>query len=59
MEKNRPTDEPDVSSRAVMEQLAGYPLLEALIERRSLRFGYGMRLNEVRSPTGVCALRNR
>jgi hypothetical protein len=31
MEKNRPTDEPDVSSRAVMEKLAGYPLLEALI----------------------------
>ena len=45
MEKSRPTDEPDVSSRAVMEQLAGYPLLEALIERRSRRFGYGMRLN--------------
>jgi hypothetical protein len=33
--KSRPTDEPDVSSRAVMEQLAEYPLLEALIERRS------------------------
>ena len=45
MEKSRPTDEPDVSSRAVMEQLAEYPLLEALIERRSRRFGYGMRLN--------------
>jgi hypothetical protein len=45
MEKSRSTDEPDVSSRAVMEQLAGYPLLEALIERRSRRFGYGMRLN--------------
>jgi hypothetical protein len=45
MEKIRRTDEPDVSSRAVMEQLAGYPLLEALIERRSRRFGYGMRLN--------------
>jgi hypothetical protein len=39
------TDEPDVSSHAVMEQLAGYPLVEALIERRSRRFGYGMRLN--------------
>ena len=26
-------------------QLAGYPLLEALIERRSRRFGSGMRLN--------------
>ena len=31
MEKSRATDEPDVSSRAVIEQLAGYPLLEALI----------------------------
>jgi hypothetical protein len=29
----------------VIGQLAGYPLLEALIERRSRRFGNGMRLN--------------
>jgi len=29
----------------VTEQLAGYPLLDALIERRSRRFGNGMRLN--------------
>ena len=45
MEQSRPTDEPDVSSQVVKEQLAGYPLLEALIERRSRRFGYAMRLN--------------
>src|SRR5829696_5688840 len=45
MEQSRPIDEPRVSSHAVAEQLAGYPLLEALIERRSRRFGNGMRLN--------------
>ena len=45
MEQHRPIDEPHVSSHAVTEQLAGYPLLEALIERRSRRFGHGMRLN--------------
>ena len=32
-------------SHAVIGQLAGSPLSEALIERRSRRFGYGMRLN--------------
>ena len=59
MEQHRPIDEPHVSSHAVIGQLAGYPLLEALIERRSRRFGHGMRLNGVRSPTRVCALRSR
>ena len=38
-------EEPHVSSHAVTEQLAAYPLLEALIERRSRGFGRGMRLN--------------
>ena len=45
MEQHRSIDEPHVSSHAATEQLAGYPLLEALIERRSRRFGHGMRLN--------------
>ena len=45
MGQHRPIDEPHASSHAVTEQLAGYPLLEALIERRSRRFGNGMRLN--------------
>jgi hypothetical protein len=45
MEPHRSIDEPHVSSHAATEQLAGYPLLEALIERRSRRFGHGMRLN--------------
>ena len=45
MEQRRPIDEPHLSSRAVTEQLAQYPLLDALIERRSRRFGYAMRLN--------------
>jgi hypothetical protein len=45
MEQSRPIDDPYASSHTVTEQLAGYPLLEALIERRSRRFGNGMRLN--------------
>lgn len=44
MEQHKSIDEPHVSSHAATEQLAGYPLLEALIERRSRRFGHGMRL---------------
>ncbi len=32
-------------SRGLMEQLARYPLVQTLIERRSRRFGKGMRLN--------------
>jgi hypothetical protein len=39
----RPADEP--STREVGERLTRYPLLEALIERRSRRFGDGMSLN--------------
>ena len=34
-----------MSSLALLEQLARYPLLDALIERRSRRFGGGMSLN--------------
>jgi hypothetical protein len=34
-----------MSSPAPLEQLAHYPLLDALIERRSRRFGGGMSLN--------------
>jgi hypothetical protein len=45
MEQGGPIDEPHTSYRAESEQLAGYPLLEALTERRSRRFGTGMRLN--------------
>ncbi len=45
MEPRRPIDEPHVSSRAVTEQLAQHSLLEALLERRSRRFGHGMNLN--------------
>ncbi|HEX5913534.1 MAG TPA: hypothetical protein VFY54_10445, partial [Rubrobacter sp.] len=45
MKQYGPSDEPLVSSHAVTEQLAGYPLVEALIERRSRHFGNGMRLN--------------
>ena len=45
MEQRRPIDPPHVPSHAVIGQLAGYPLSEALIERRSRRFGHGMRLN--------------
>jgi hypothetical protein len=45
MEQRRPIDPPHVPSHAVIGQLAGYPLSEALIERRSPRFGHGMRLN--------------
>ena len=58
MEQHGPIDEPHVSTHAATEQLAGYPLLEALIERRSRRFGHGMRLNGGRSSTRVCALRS-
>ena len=45
MEQGGPIGEPHASSRTETKQLAGYPLLEALIERRSRRFGNGMRLN--------------
>src|SRR5919107_404029 len=45
MEQHRSIDPPHVPSHAVIGQLAGYPLLEALIERRSRRFGSGMSLN--------------
>jgi len=45
MEKDRPIGKPHLSSDMVTEEVAEYPLLEALIERRSQRFGYGMRLN--------------
>ncbi len=44
-EQHRPIDQPHVSSHAVIGQLAGSPLSEGLIERRSRRFGHGMRLN--------------
>jgi hypothetical protein len=40
-----PTGEPAGSSHGGNERLARYPLLEALIERRSRRFGDGMSLN--------------
>ena len=43
MKPPRPADEP--SAREVGERLTRYPLLEALIERRSRRFGEGMNLN--------------
>jgi hypothetical protein len=45
MQPRRSIDGPHPSSRAVTEQLAQQPLLEALIERRSRRFGLGMNLN--------------
>ena len=45
MEQHGPIYKPHVSTHAATEQLAGCPLLEALIERRSRRFGHGMRLN--------------
>src|SRR3712207_3558225 len=45
MQPRRSIDEPHPSSRAVSEQLAQQPLLDALIERRSRRFGQGMNLN--------------
>jgi hypothetical protein len=45
MQPRRSIDESHPSSRAVTEQLAQQPLLEALIERRSRRFGQGMTLN--------------
>ena len=43
MKPSRPVGEP--STREVGERLTRYPLLEALIERRSRRFGDGMSLN--------------
>ena len=43
MKAPRPVDGP--SSREVDERLVRYPLLKALIERRSQRFGDGMSLN--------------
>lgn len=41
----RSTEEPASNSHQPYERLARYPLLEALIERRSRRFGGGMSLN--------------
>src|SRR3712207_9519718 len=43
MKPSRPVDE--ASAREVDGRLSRYPLLEALIERRSRRFGEGMSLN--------------
>jgi hypothetical protein len=58
----RPTDpigEQVPASRGVYERLARYPLLDALTERRSRRFGKGMSLNGGPSPTTARTLRNR
>jgi hypothetical protein len=58
----RPTDpigEQVPASWGVYERLARYPLLDALTERRSRRFGKGMSLNGDRSPTTARTLRNR
>ena len=40
-----PIGEQATASQGVYERLARYPLLNALIERRSRRFGEGMSLN--------------
>ena len=45
MRAPEPTNEPGGSSRGSKEGLVQYPLLEALIERRSRRFGGGMTMN--------------
>jgi hypothetical protein len=45
MKSPGPADEPTTSGQELGERLARYPLLEALIERRSRRFGSGMSLN--------------
>jgi hypothetical protein len=45
MKSPGPADEPTTSVQELDERLARYPLLEALIERRSRRFGSGMSLN--------------
>lgn len=45
MRPRESTGETTVKSHELYDELARYPLLEALIERRSRRFGDGMTLN--------------
>jgi hypothetical protein len=45
MEQSGWSEGPSASRHEAGERLARYPLLEALLERRSRRFGHGMNLN--------------
>jgi hypothetical protein len=45
MEPSGRSGGPSGSRREAEERIARYPLLEALLERRSRRFGYGMSMN--------------
>jgi hypothetical protein len=54
-----PRDEPARSFRRGDEGLARYPLLEAMIERRSRRFGDRMSLSGARWPTTAAVPRSR
>jgi hypothetical protein len=47
------------TSQGVYDSLVRYPLLDALTERRSRRFGKGMSLNGDRLPTKARTLHNR
>ena len=53
-----PNGEQAPTSQGVYGSLARYPLLDALTERRSRRFGKGMNLNGDRSPTKARTLPN-
>jgi hypothetical protein len=54
-----PIGEQAQASQEVYDRLARYPLLDALIERRSRRFGKGMSLNGGRSPIKARTPHNR